>query len=216
MAAVLDSAKQQVLEIARNEIAKVQKEGIRKDILAKVAEQYTREAEHNFSQYIRSLQAAEVEVNFKGKPGEAFINKAQSAVEELESYLDNQNPEGAVIQFLKKRYNEEGIKIITGRLYAGHYVNRRSQGTYEIANRMGYASNVDKRKPWLSGDKTVSGLQDLIENTAKEIFEITFEDLDLSSDMALLDFSAGSGFKSEQSSTPKPKSKPSGKKKKKK
>ena len=203
MAAVLNSAKKELLEVAKSQIIKSQKEALRKDLLAKVTAQYTKEAEHNFTQYIRALESANVEVSFEGKPGQAFINKAQSAVNELESYLDNQTPDGAVIQFLKKRYGEEGINIITGRLYAGHYVGKKSQGVYEVANKMGYASPVDKRKPWLSSEKTTQGLEDMLINAAKEIFELTFEDLDLSSDIALLKFS-GQGFKPPQKMSNKP------------
>lgn len=216
MAVVLNSAKKELLEVAKSQIIKTQKEALRKDLLAKVTTQYTKEAEYNFSQYIRALESANVEISFEGKPGQAFINKAQSAVNELESYLDNQNPDGAVIQFLKKRYGEEGINIITGRLYAGHYVGKKSQGAYEVANKMGYASPVDKRKPWLSSEKTTQGIEDMLVNAAREIFELTFEDLDLSSDIALLKFS-GQGFKSSQKMSNKPpKSKSSTRKKKKK
>lgn len=213
MASVLSSAKKQVLEIAKSEIIKSQKEGLRKDLLAKVAAQYTKEAEYNFSKYIETLASAEVEISFQGKPGEALINKAQSAVDELENYLDDQNPDGAVIQFLKKRYGEEGINIITGRLYAGHYVGKKSQGTYEIANKMGYASPVDKRKPWLSSEKTTQGIEEMLANAAKEIFDLTFEDLDLSSDIALLKFSpSGMGFKPTQKMSNKPRAQKKSKK----
>lgn len=217
MAAVLNSAKKELLEVAKSQIIKTQKEALRKDLLAKVTAQYTKEAEYNFSQYIRALESAQVEVSFEGKPGQAFINKAQSAVDELESYLDNQNPDGAVIQFLKKRYGEEGINIITGRLYAGHYVGKKSQGVYEVANKMGYASPVDKRKPWLSSEKTTQGIEEMLANAAQEIFELTFENLDLSSDIALLKFS-GQGFKPPQKMSNKPPtaSKPKSKRKKKK
>ena len=217
MSSVLNSAKKQLLEIAKSAIIKSQKEGLRKDLLVKVATQYAREAEHNFSEYIRSLEAAQVEISFQGKPGEALINKAQSAVDELEHYLDKQNPDGAVIQFLKKRYNEEGINIITGRLYAGHLVNKKSQGAYEVANKMGYAAPVDRRKPWLSSEKTTQGVEELLTNAAQEIFELTFEDLDLSSDAALLKFTPGGmGFKSPQKMSNKPPSQTKSKRKKKK
>lgn len=215
MAAVLNSAKKELLETAKSQIIKSQKEALRKDLLTKVTAQYTKEAEHNFTQYIQALESANVEISFEGKPGQAFINKAQSAVNELESYLDNQNPDGAVIQFLKKRYGEEGINIITGRLYAGHYVGKKSQGVYEVANKMGYAAPVDKRKPWLSSEKTTQGIEDMLANAAKEIFELTFENLDLSSDIALLKFS-GQGFKPLQETSNKPSKNRSGSKKKKK
>lgn len=191
MQAVLTSAKKEVMNTARAQIIKSQMEGARKAMLAHVAEKFTEEAEYNFSQYIRALGESSVEVEFSGKPGEALITRAQSAVKELENYIEAQNPDGAVIQYLKKRYNEEGIRIITGRLYGGHYVNRRTQGVYEVMNKMGYASEVDRRRPWLTGDKTKAGLESMIADAAIEIFNLSFDGVDLSSEMARLNFSGG-------------------------
>lgn len=217
MASVLRSAQKELLETAKAQIIKSQQETLRKDLLTKVATQYAKEAEYNFSQYIQALQSSNVEISFEGKPGEALITRAQSAVDELENYLDKQNPDGAVIQFLKKRYGEEGINIITGRLYAGHFVNKKSQGVYEVANKMGYAAPVDKRKPWLSSRETTQGIEEMLANAAQEIFELTFEDLDLSSDAALLKFTPGGvGFKPPQKMSNKPPTKKSGGKKKRK
>lgn len=206
MSQVLSSAKREVIKKAKAQISKAQREGVRKEVLYRVATQYAREAEHNFSMYIESLGAAEVSVEFQGKPGQALINKAEQAVRELGIYIEKQSQDGAVISFLKKRYAEEGINIVTGRLYAGHYVNKKSQGAYEVGNSMFYASKVDKNKPWLSGKKTTQGIEEMLANAASEIFELTFEDVDLSSDLALLKFSqsAGKGFKDEVTSPSSP------------
>lgn len=204
------STKKQILASAKSQMLAAQKEAIRKDILSKVSKQYMAEVEHNISNYVRSIEASEVEVEFQGKPGEAFITKAEQAFKELDIYLDKQNPDGAVIQFLKRRYGEEGINIITGRLYAGHYVNKKSQGAYEVANKMGYAAAVDARKPWLSSEKTTQGIQDMITNSATELFEIMFDGVDLSSEIATMSFS-GMGFgklgKTGKKSTPNKKKK---------
>lgn len=226
MGAVLSSSKKEVMDIAKKQLMQTQMEGVRKAVLSHVAEKYTEEVEYNLSQYIRALSQSSVEIEFRGKPGEALIMRAESAVKELEGYIEAQNPDGAVIQFLKRRYKEEGVRIISGRLYAGHYVNRKSQGVYEIANRMGYAAHVDKRKPWLTGRKTTEGMESIIANAAVEIFEVMFDDVDLSSEIAGLKFTGvgdelaqqsgggGGGFSTttEQS---KPKPKPKNKKKKK-
>lgn len=194
MGQVLTSAKKDVINIAKNQIIKSQQEGIRKVMLSHVAEKYTEEVEYNFSQYIKALSESNVSVEFKGKPGEALVLRAENAIKELEGYIEAQNPDGAVIQFLKKRYKEEGVRIISGKLYAGHYVNKRAQGQYEVLNRMGYAAAVDKRKPWLTGDKTAEGLSNMISEAAIEIFNVMFDDVDLSSEMANLNFS-GAGEK---------------------
>lgn len=188
MGAVLSSSKKEVLEIAKGQIMQAQMEGVRKAMLSHVAEKYTEEVEHNLSQYIRALGEASVSMEYEGKPGEAFIMRAESAVKELEGYLEAQNPNGAVIQFLQRRYKEEGVRIISGRLYAGHYVNRQSEGIYTVLNRMGYAGAVDRRKPWLSGAKTTEGLENMLADAALEIFNVMFENVDLSSDIANLNF----------------------------
>lgn len=193
MGAVLSSSKKEVLEIAKGQIMQAQMEGVRKAMLSHVVEKYTEEVEFNYSQYIRALGQASVSVEYVGKPGATLISRAESAVEELSGWVEAQNPDGAVIQFLKQRYNEEGIRIISGRLYAGHYINRKSQGVYEVLNRMGYAAQVDKRKPWLSSPKTSQGLESMIADAAIEIFEVLFDDIDLSSDIAGLNFSGTGG-----------------------
>ena len=220
MGAVLSSTKREVINVAQRRIAQSQMEGVRKAMLSHVAEKYTEEVEYNFSQYIRALGEATVDIEYKGRPGEALIMRAESAVKELEGYIEAQNPNGAVIQFLQRRYKEEGVRIISGRLYAGHYVNRKSQGIYEVLNRMGYASEVDRRKPWLTGQKTTEGLENMLADAAVEIFNVMFDDVDLSSDMANLNFSgvgdqvsekqeksAGTGFATSAPARPKGKRK---------
>lgn len=198
MGSVLNSVKKEAIETAKSHLLKTSMGRAREAMLAHVAEQYSREVEYNISQYIESLAAAEVEIEFKGKPGEALVMRAQSAVEELEGYLDAQNPDGAVIQYLKRRYSEEGVQIISGRLYAGHYVNRVAQGTYEVLNRMGYAAAVDRRKPWLTGEKTIQGVEEIVSKAALEMFEIMFDDVDLSAELATLKIS-GEGAKKASS-----------------
>jgi hypothetical protein len=198
MGSVLNSVKKEAIETAKSQLLKNSMEKAREAMLAHVAEQYSREVEHNISEYVRALADSNVEVSFEGKPGEALIMRAESAIDELEGYLDAQNPDGAVIQFLKRRYSEEGVRIISGRLYAGHYVNRTGQGKYEVLNRMGYAAAVDKRKPWLTGNKTVQGVQDIISQAAVEMFELMFDNVDLSGELASLKVSGEGAKKAKQ------------------
>lgn len=188
MKAVLSSSKKEVMEIAKSQILQSQMETVRKTMLAHVAEKFTEEAEHNFSNYIRALGESSVDIEYSGKPGEALIVRAQSAIKELENYIEAQNPDGAVIQYLKTRYKEEGVRIISGRLYAGHYVNRSGQGVYQVLNKMGYATGVDKKKPWLTGEKTSKGIENLLVEAAIEIFNLSFDGVDLSSELAKLEF----------------------------
>lgn len=187
--ALLSVFKEETINTAKSNFLQNSMEKARGAILTHVAEQYSKEVQYNISQYIRSLEVAEVEISFEGKPGEALITRAQNAVSEIESYLEAQNPDGPIIQFLKQRYNEEGIRIITGRLYAGHYVSRKTQGVYEVMNIMGYAAPVDTRKPWLSSDKTASGIEDIVTRVASEMFDLAFDGVDLSSELANITFS---------------------------
>lgn len=200
--AFLSSTKQEVTKLARAQVSKTFGEGIRKAVLSQITEQYTREVEYNISQYIRALEQSSVNIEYVGKPGEAFIQRAETAIEELEKYVDAQATSGPIIDFIKQRYGEEGIRIITGRLYAGHYVNKKSQGTYEIMNKMGYASAVDARKPWLSSPKTAQGLADIISESGAELFNILFDEIDLSSEIASLKIT-GLGSKLSSSSSNK-------------
>jgi hypothetical protein len=213
MASIFASAKKDIIETAKSRLLEQSMEDARKAMLSHVAQKYTEEVEYNVSQYIRALAESNVEIEFKGKPGEALISKAESAVKELEIYIEKQNPDGPIIQYLQQRYKEEGVRIITERLYGGHYINRKSDGIYEVANKMGYAANVDKRKPWLTGDKTIQGLENRVIEAALEIFELTFDNVDLSDEMATIKFvgaaqpktPSGAGFIPTKSSAPKKK-----------
>lgn len=197
MAVVLSSAKEEVIKTAEAQIKKIQAERIRKNILAQVTTQYIKELEHNINGYIQSIEAVNAEVSFDGKPGQAFVNRAESAIKEFETYIEKQHPDGAVIKYLQRRYNEEGIRIITGRLYGGHYIGKKGQSSYEIANKMGYAGAVDKRKPWLSSEKTTQGIEEMLANAASEIFDLSFEGVDFSSELALLKFTPSGRLKGD-------------------
>lgn len=186
MGNVLASAKKDIIDTAKADLLRAAKEDARKALVAHVAEKYTEEVHHNVSAYIEALGNSSAEIEFHGKPGEALILRAEQSVRELEAYIESQNPDGAIIKFLQTKYTQAGINIITGRLYAGHLVHKKAQGVYEIMNTMGYASAVDKRKPWLTSPDTYAGIESLVVKAAQEIFELSFDGLDLSSEMALL------------------------------
>lgn len=177
---ILQSSKSKVIETAKASIIQNEMKRVRAMMLQHVAQKYTEEVTYNVKQYIKTLEKVNVEIEFEGKPGETLIKKAQEAFKELEVFLDSQDPDGPIIQFLKRRYSEEGINIITGRLYGGHYVQRKTQGIYAVANKMGYAADVDKRKPWLSSEITTQGIDEIVSNQAVEIFEKIFTETSLS------------------------------------
>ena len=121
----------------------------------------------------------EAEVGFEGEEGKELVIIAENALRELEVFLEKQTQDGPIISYLKRRYEEENVNKITGRLFAGHYISRESEGAYKIYNKMSYAPLVDKNKPWLSSDKTSQGIGDIVAQQAEKIFSEAF-DVDLS------------------------------------
>jgi len=129
--------------------------------------------------YIQAVADSQLEISTVKEDEQKLVKIAESALKELEIFLEEQDQDGPIISYLKRRYEQEGIRQFTGRLFAGHYINRQSDGVYQIYNQMAYAPLVDKNKPWLSSDTTAKGIGDMIAEKADEIFQQAF-DVDLS------------------------------------
>ena len=177
----LDSAKEEIKEEAKRKILEAQFPAVKALIAEQVANSYTEYVKDLSLAYIESVASMEAEVGFEEGEQEKLVIIAENAIKELEVFLDKQSQDGPIISFIKRRYGEEGIRKITGNLYAGNYIRKQSEGVYKIYNRMAYAPLVDKNKPWLSSDKTSQGIGDIIAEKANEIFEKAF-DVDLSED----------------------------------
>tara|TARA_S200002703_G_scaffold110687_1_gene96301 strand:- start:205 stop:798 length:594 start_codon:yes stop_codon:yes gene_type:complete len=177
----LDSAKEEIKEEAKRKILEAQFPAVKALIAEQVANSYTEYVKDLSLAYIESVASMEAEVGFEEGEQEKLVIIAENAIKELEVFLDKQSQDGPIISFIKRRYEEEGIRKITGNLYAGNYIRKQSEGVYKIYNRMAYAPLVDKNKPWLSSDKTSQGIGDIIAEKANEIFEKAF-DVDLSED----------------------------------
>lgn len=177
----LDSAKEEIKEEAKKKILEAQFPAVKALIAEQVANSYTEYVKGLSLAYIESVASMEAEVGFEEGEQEKLVIIAENAIKELEVFLDKQSQDGPIISFIKRRYEEEGIRKITGNLYAGNYIRKQSEGVYKIYNRMAYAPLVDKNKPWLSSDKTSQGIGDIIAEKANEIFEKAF-DVDLSED----------------------------------
>ena len=177
----LDSAKEEIKEEAKRKILEAQFPAVKALIAEQVANSYTEYVKDLSLAYIESVASMEAEVGFEEEEQEKLVIIAENAIKELEVFLDRQSQDGPIISFIKRRYEEEGIRKITGNLYAGNYIRKQSEGVYKIYNRMAYAPLVDKNKPWLSSDKTSQGIGDIIAEKANEIFEKAF-DVDLSED----------------------------------
>ena len=177
----LDSAKEEIKEEAKRKILEAQFPAVKALIAEQVANSYTEYVKDLSLAYIESVASMEAEVGFEEGEQEKLVIIAENAIKELEVFLDKQSQDGPIISFIKRRYEEEGIRKITGNLYAGNYIRKQSEGVYKIYNRMAYAPLVDKNKPWLSSDKTSQGIGDIVAEKANEIFEKAF-DVDLSED----------------------------------
>jgi len=174
----LDSAKDAFKDQAKalqKDLERRQQLQVAKALIAEqVARAYSDQVKTISEGYITALQNSTLDLEFSEDEGGKLTLLAEGALRKLEVFLDRQNPEGPIIQFLQKRYEEENIKRITGRLFAGHYVNRKGTGLYSIYNKMGYAPIVDKNKPWLSSETTAQGIGDIIAEKANELFEEAF------------------------------------------
>lgn len=155
----------------------------KKLIAQQVAEAYLEQVKGKSEAYIEAVESMELELGFEDDEGQKLVLIADNVLRKLNVFLEKQSPEGPIIQFLQKRYNEENIRRVTGRLYAGHYVRRRSEGVFSIGNKMRYAPLVDKNKPWLSSEKTSQGIGDIIAEYTEKLFEDAFEGRDLDEDI---------------------------------
>lgn len=175
----LDGARDTAKEEARKRILESQFPAVKALLAEQLAQSYSEYVKDLSIGYVEAIEAMELEVGTEDDEGQKLVIIAENALRELEIFLEKQDQEGPIITYLKRRYEEEGVKQITGRLYAGHLVGRQSEGVYKIYNRMAYAPLVDKNKPWLSSETTAQGIGEVIAQKADEIFQQAF-DVDLS------------------------------------
>lgn len=175
----LDGARDTAKEEARRKILESQFPAVKALLAEQLAQSYSEYVKDLSVGYVEAVAAMEMEVSANDDEGQKLVVIAENALRELEIFLEKQDQEGPIITYLKRRYEEEGVKQITGRLYAGHLVGRQSEGIYKIYNRMAYAPLVDKNKPWLSSETTAQGIGEVIAQKADEIFQQAF-DVDLS------------------------------------
>ena len=175
----LDGARDTAKEEARKRILESQFPAVKALLSEQLAQSYSEYVKDLSVGYVEAVAAMEMEVSANDDEGQKLVVIAENALRELEIFLEKQDQEGPIITYLKRRYEEEGVKQITGRLYAGHLVGRQSEGVYKIYNRMAYAPLVDKNKPWLSSETTAQGIGEVIAQKADEIFQQAF-DVDLS------------------------------------
>jgi hypothetical protein len=146
-----------------------------------IAQNFLEQVKERTEGYIEAIEDMELDMDYDESSDNINV-VVNNVLKRLNIFLNTKGPETPIIQYLEQRYNEEGIKRITGKLYAGHFVRRRTQGVYSIGNKVRYAPLVDKNKPWLSSDKTSQGIGDIIANKVEELFEEAFDERDLADD----------------------------------
>ena len=183
MGIALDAAQETIIKGLRAEaIADARREAFKSQLpafKALVAEQianvYAEQIKLRSEGYITAVETMNAEISVSDEDGEDFALLAQNALKKLEIYIESQSSQdGPIISYLKRRYREEDVKIISGRLFAGHMIKKQSEGVYSIYNKMAYAPLVDKNKPWLSSEKTSEGIGEIIAQKAAEIFAEEF------------------------------------------
>jgi hypothetical protein len=102
---VVQDAAKRAAEHSINELAREQ---IRREFLRTVAEGYTREVEHNLSQYVRSLGAMSVTIEpTADMDGDRLFSALQSSLKTLEAEIETLGPESAIVRYLRDKYNPE-------------------------------------------------------------------------------------------------------------
>jgi len=174
---VKEAARERIKEAA----LKSQMQSVKALLSEQIAQNFLDQVKERSEGYIEAVESIELEVDYGNSPDniDAIVS---NVLKRLNIFLSTKGPETPIIQYLEQRYNEEGIRRITGRLYAGHFVRRKTQGVYSIGNKVRYAPMVDKNKPWLSSEKTSQGIGDIIAEKMEELFVEAFDERDIASE----------------------------------
>lgn len=166
------------IEKAKEAALKSQMQNVKALLSEQIAQNFLNQVKERSEAYVEAIEDIELDIDY-GESSDNINVVVENVLKRLNIFLSTKGPETPIIQFLEQRYNEEGIRRVTGKLYAGHFVRRRTQGVYSIGNKVRYAPLVDKNKPWLSSDKTSQGIGDIIAEKAEELFIEAFDERDL-------------------------------------
>jgi hypothetical protein len=166
------------IEKAKEAALKSQMQNVKALLAEQIAQNFLNQVKERSEAYVEAIENIELDIDY-GESSDNINVVVENVLKRLNIFLSTKGPETPIIQFLEQRYNEEGIRRVTGKLYAGHFVRRRTQGVYSIGNKVRYAPLVDKNKPWLSSDKTSQGIGDIIAEKAEELFIEAFDERDL-------------------------------------
>jgi hypothetical protein len=157
-----DVIEDSVKSIAKREATSQLAESVRQEFLRTVAEGYSREVTHNISQYVKSVEAANVIIS-SDNTGERLFNALQKSFKDLEAELEQQGPDSPVIRYLQEKYGDD----------TGSVVGRKPQPVYSTIAGFSNTSNADR--PWLnrvlSDDPEIG---EILAAEAAELFERLF------------------------------------------
>lgn len=180
-ASLANEVKEAARERMKEAALKSQMQNVKALLAEQIAQNFLDQVKERSEGYIEAVESIELEVDY-GNSSDNIDAIVGNVLKRLNIFLSTKGPETPIIQYLEQRYNEEGIRRITGKLYAGHFVRRKTQGVYSIGNKVRYAPMVDKNKPWLSSEKTSQGIGDIIAKKMEELFVKAFDERDVASD----------------------------------
>jgi hypothetical protein len=173
---IVKAFRKETEKAAKREAFKTQLIAFKALVAEQVAAAYTEQVKLRSEGYVDAISNMELEAEIPADIGEDFVTIAENALKRLEIFIkENDKQTSPIISYLKERYKEEDIKIITGRLYGAHFIKQQTEGVFSIYNRMAYAPLVDKNKPWLSSDTTADGIGEIIAQKATQFFEEEFD-----------------------------------------
>ena len=157
-----DVIEDSVRSVVKREAVSQVAESVRAEFLRTVAEGYSREITHNISQYIRSIEAAQVEID-SGNYGERLFDSLQSSLKTLEVELERQGPDSPVVRYLQERYGGQSESL----------VGRKPVPVYATVS--GYTNARDPYRPWLNRVQTdFPEINEILATEASRIFDRIF------------------------------------------
>ena len=157
-----DVIEDSVRSVVKREAVSQVAESVRAEFLRTVAEGYSREITHNISQYIRSIEAAQVEID-SGNYGERLFDSLQSSLKTLEVELERQGPDSPVVRYLQERYGGQSESL----------VGRKPVPVYATVS--GYTNARDPYRPWLNRVQTdFPEINEILAAEASRIFDRIF------------------------------------------
>ena len=157
-----DVIEDSVKSISKREATSQLAESVRQEFLRTVAEGYSREVTHNISQYVKSVEAANVIIS-SDNTGERLFTALQKSFKDLEAELEQQGPDSPVIRYLQEKYGDD----------SGSVVGRKPQPVYSTI--AGFSNTSDADRPWLnrvlSDDPEIG---EILAAEAAELFERLF------------------------------------------